>query len=42
MSKLDRQLDDVMGEERVQIRLAEGEAVDVGGLHQLLRNEIDS
>jgi hypothetical protein len=41
MSKIDRQLDNVSGEGRVEIHIAEGQQVDVGGLHQMLRNEID-
>ncbi len=42
MSKLDRQLDDITGKGRVEIQIAAGEEVDVGQLHQMLRNEIDS
>lgn len=42
MSKLDRQLDDFSSGGRVEIHLPAGEEVDVGGLHQMLRNEIDS
>ncbi len=41
MSKLDRQLDGLTGDGRVEIEISEGQDVDVGELHQLLRNEID-
>lgn len=42
MSKLDRHLDKLRGEGRVEIQIAAGEEIDVGRLHQLLRNEIDA